>query len=268
MAFLLKTPMKKTNGYSYPFKFFYEEGSIGKTIEDFRKINLANEMINYPSNTMKKIDAILLNLSRYYPSIGEEFNANSAKERRMFFCENISNSREIKGLCSFLLELNYFQEKRPDVYTISVNGWKRIDELLTQELEIKQGFIAMSFDEEAEYISEIFSKVIYDCGYKPFRIDKKEHNNQIVPEILYEIKRSKFMVVDVTYPNYGAYYEAGFGEALGKQVIVCCRKDIFTSNDKPHFDIAQKSTVIWTDEEDLEKKLKKRIEATVGLEIQ
>ncbi|MCB6288245.1 hypothetical protein, partial [[Clostridium] scindens] len=53
----------------------------------------------------------------------------------------------------------------------------------------------------------------------------------------------------------------GYAEALGKEVIVCCCKENF----KPHFDIAQKSAVIWEDERDLEEKLFRRIEATVGL---
>ena len=34
---------------------------------------------------------------------------------------------------------------------------------------------------------------------------------------------------------------------------------------KPHFDIAQKSSIVWKDEVDLESRLYKRIEATVGL---
>ena len=72
-------------------------------------------------------------------------------------------------------------------------------------------------------------------------------------------------MVDVTVPNYGAYYEAGYAEALGKEVIICCREDIFKSDKKPHFDIAQKSLIIWEDEKDLENRLYKRIEATVGL---
>ncbi len=64
---------------------------------------------------------------------------------------------------------------------------------------------------------------------------------------------------------YGAYYEAGYAEALGKEVIICCREDIFNGDKKPHFDIAQKSSIVWKDEEDLENRLYKRIEATVGL---
>lgn len=264
-AFLLKTPKKKTKNYEYLFKFFYDKDSIGKAPEDRIKVNLANEMVNYPTNITEKIDAILLNLGHCYPSIGEEIKTALTKYRRMFFCESTSNVYEVSGICSFLLELNYFAKKGHSTYTISAHGWKRIEELLRQEHEIKQGFIAMSFEQEAQYIGEVFHKVITECGYNPCRIDEKEHNNQIVPEILYEIKRSKFMVVDVTVPNYGAYYEAGFGEALGKQVIVCCKDDVFDSPNKPHFDIAQKSTVIWKNPDDLKEKLKKRIEITVGL---
>lgn len=78
---------------------------------------------------------------------------------------------------------------------------------------------------------------------------------------MFEISRSKFVVVDITYPNYGAYYEAGYAEALGKEVIICCRDTDF----KPHFDIAQKSAIVWKDENDLEERLYRRIEATVGL---
>ena len=96
-------------------------------------------------------------------------------------------------------------------------------------------------------------------------IDEKEHNNQIVPEIFYEIERSKFMVVDVTYPNYGAYYEAGYAQALGKQVIICCRENEFRNADtRPHFDISQKSMIVWKDETELIERLKRRIEATVN----
>ena len=128
-----------------------------------------------------------------------------------------------------------------------------------------QGFIAMSFRNETKTISESFKNAISRCGYIPRRIDEKEHNNQIVPEILFEISRSKFVVVDVTYPNYGAYYEAGYAEALGKEVIICCRDKEFNGDSRPHFDIAQKSTIVWKDEDDLENRLYRRIEATVGL---
>ncbi len=126
----------------------------------------------------------------------------------------------------------------------------------------------MSFRNETATIRNSFKIAIEACGYAVKIIDEKEHNNQIVPEIFYEIERSKFIVVDVTYPNYGAYYEAGFAQALGKEVIVCCKKEAFENTsgkfERPHFDIAQKSMVLWEDEADLVSRLKRRIEATVS----
>ncbi len=263
-SILLKSSVKKVQGFEFPFKFFYEECSVGKPISEFDKINLASNMRDYPSNIIKRIESTLVNLSRKYPFVGQTI-VNFSKDARLFFCESDNLQEEIEGICSFLKELGYIEEKEIGVFIISANGWKKIGDLLEKENEIHQGFIAMSFASEARSIGEVFQEAIKESGYVPQRIDQKEHNNQIVPEIFYEISRSTFLVVDVTYPNYGAYYEAGYGEALKKQVIVCCRKDKFEGKDKPHFDIAQKSTIVWETEDELKQKLMKRIEATVGL---
>lgn len=56
-----------------------------------------------------------------------------------------------------------------------------------------------------------------------------------------------------------------YAQALGKEVIVCCKKEVFDSPDKrPHFDIAQKSMIIWQDENELIERLQRRIKATVN----
>ena len=47
----------------------------------------------------------------------------------------------------------------------------------------------------------------------------------------------------------------------------CCKNDVFEDKDRyvqPHFDIAQTSQIRWKNEEDLIKRLKKRIDSTVG----
>lgn len=50
----------------------------------------------------------------------------------------------------------------------------------------------------------------------------------------------------------------------GKEVIISCSKEAFDNPDqRPHFDILQKSLVVWEDEDDLKEKLQKRIKATV-----
>ena len=176
----------------------------------------------------------------------------------------VANAGKLRPVLTYKEAMELIEEypdMQVDDYTDKSNALE--EEHFKQE--IRQGFIAMSFGEETRSIREAFRQAITEAGYAVRIIDEKEHNNQIVPEIFYEIQRSKFVVVGVSVPNYGAYYEAGYAQALGKQVIICCREAEFHEKDKrPHFDIAQKSMIVWTDEEDLIARLKRRIEATVG----
>ena len=225
-------------------------------------------------NVADRIDKILLNLAYMYPSLSDTFNTiyfNEAKFR-LLYCESKNRLEEINGIFSVLMDSKYIElvpNNSNNEYVkecrITLAGWKRVAELRkTNELS-KQGFIAMSFDPQVKYIEDCFKKAISEAGYKPQIIKDKEHNNYIMPEIFYEIKQSRFVVVDITKPNYGAYYEAGYAQALGKEVIVCCKKEVYDNPDtKPHFDIAQKSMIIWKDEEDLIARLKNRIIATVN----
>ena len=70
--------------------------------------------------------------------------------------------------------------------------------------------------------------------------------------------------MDCSFPNYGAYYEAGIAAGCGKEVIITCSDDKFhDENNRPHFDIAQQSMVIWKDYDELKDKLINRIINTI-----
>lgn len=226
-------------------------------------VNLSNLFSNYPTQAIDVAHRTLLNYALRYPRFGDVI-CPSWNEKRLSF-EHEYNNNHSCGVMKLLLDLGYVKD--PDdneCYVITAAGWQKIDELRKEEQIVHQGFIAMSFREETKPIREAFRKAMVESGYSVAVIDEKEHNNQIVPEIFYEIERSKFVVVDVTYPNYGAYYEAGYAQALGKQVIICCRETEFQdTSTRPHFDISQKSMVVWKDETDLIQRLKRRIEATV-----
>lgn len=226
-------------------------------------VNLADSLKNYPDNVMDVAKRALMNLSIKFPNYGDTICCFK-KYRRMVFEHNTNNCNEL-GILQILTDLRYLKETNHEkIYTITAEGWKKIDELKKKNLIRKQAFIAMQFGDKTKSIRESFRKAISESGYSVKIIDEKEHNNQIVPEIFFEIEQSLFVVVDVTYPNLGAYYEAGYAQGLGKEVIVCCRKDNFDNQDtRPHFDIAQKSMIIWTDSEDLVSRLKRRIEATI-----
>ncbi len=88
----------------------------------------------------------------------------------------------------------------------------------------------------------------------------KDFNDEIVDEIISEIRKSKFIVADFTGNRGGVYYEAGFAKGLGLEVIFCCKKDDFKNM---HFDVNHKNYIVWETGEDLYNKLRKRISATI-----
>lgn len=124
----------------------------------------------------------------------------------------------------------------------------------------KKVFIAMSFDDSMEVARKNIVKAVEDGGYKAMLIDVKEHNNQIVPEIYREIEESAFVIADLTGQRGGVYYEAGYAVAKDKPLILSCKK---STEEKPHFDVAQINTIFWEDEGDLYSRLTKRIKATI-----
>lgn len=266
--FLQKRPLLIINGLECKYCFYSRRDSSMKYYSHPQAIDIEELMKDYPKTFMETMEKSLLNLSREFKDYGVMFSKGNKSLYHLLYASN--NRDTIEGQLQILLELGYLsciEKESIKSYCISASGWKRISELEHEE-DTKQGFIAMAFNDDTKLISDTFKKAIDKCGYIPKRIDEKEHNKQIVPEILFEISRSKFVVVDITYPNYGAYYEAGYAEALGKEVIICCRQREFQGGDnKPHFDIAQKSIVVWKDEEDLGERLYRRIEVTVGLNI-
>lgn len=257
-----KSPYINSCGYNYKYCFFYDEKTDDEQLVNLQKVNVAGLMKSYPKTFMDKMEKGLFNLSKRYPTYGYKFSSDF-EMTHLLYCEGVEYATEVTGILEILCELGYLVHDLSS-YCISAKGWEKVSEMERSESN-SQGFIAMAFGNETKEISDAFKRIINKCGYLPRRIDEKEHNNQIVPEILFEISRSKFVVVDITYPNYGAYYEAGYAEALGKEVIICCRDKEFNGENKPHFDIAQKSTIVWKDEADLEERLYRRIEATVGL---
>ena len=59
------------------------------------------------------------------------------------------------------------------------------------------------------------------------------------------LRRARFVVADLTHDeNYGAYWESGFAEGLGKPVIYTCEANHWEAR-KSHFDTNHLTTVIW-----------------------
>ena len=151
--------------------------------------------------------------------------------------------------------------------TVTIDGYSRIGDLDTK-IDSAQAFVAMWFSDETQKMyEEGIIPAIKDAGYKPMRIDRKPDLDKIDDEIIKEIRRSLFLVADMTHGKCGArggvYYEAGFAYGLGKSVIFTCREDMI---EKVHFDTRQYAHILWKEEElgELRKQLCSRILARIG----
>lgn len=149
-------------------------------------------------------------------------------------------------------------------YKITATGWAKLDKLKSIGADSLQGFVAMWFDDSMQEIYDtIISEAIIDSGYRPHRVDQREHNDKIDDEIISQIKRSRFVLADFTGHRGGVYFEAGFAKGLGLEVIWTCREDDIQ---ELHFDIRQYNCIIWSNDklDEFRKKINFRIESVLG----
>ena len=149
---------------------------------------------------------------------------------------------------------------------LTVAGYARLAELEKTNVVSSRAFVAMWFDPSMHDVWEGGFKIaIREAGYKPIRIDQREHVNKICDEIVAEIRKARFVVADFTHGGSGVrggvYYEAGFAHGLDIPVIFTCRADMLN---EIHFDTRQFNHITWEDPEELKKKLADRIAAVIG----
>jgi nucleoside 2-deoxyribosyltransferase len=134
--------------------------------------------------------------------------------------------------------------------------------VITLALKIVLGnnvFVVMSFRKESDDTYGTIERVCRDYRFEPDRTDKNATTDRIYNRIVQGIRRAAFVVADVTFGCVNVYYELGFAEALGKDVIVVAKvgtKLPFDTNDIP--------TAFFLDQTRLEEALRLRIERLTG----
>ena len=246
---------------------------------------LSNENVEnwYPKSFAEKIDKIMLYLSKCIKHIGDDIVLNSEEAFSALFVDRYDYNeteykyipRDLSGIkkqarymLEYLASRNYIHQSKNanwwndtnDSITLSLlpDGYARIDELQKNTANGKNVLVAMKFGNDTKELREAIRSGISQAGYIAIFIDEVQHNDFITPELLKYIRNSKFVVVDLTHKNNGAYFEEGYAMGLGKPVIQLCKNGVSL-----HFDIAQKNTIMWDNETDIPLRLKNRIIATI-----
>ena len=251
-----------------------------------RPVHMDADIISawYPKSFSERIDLILIYINSRIPHIGQFVILGMQEVFSMLFIDrkeyipsaisenngdwNWREDTDCEDEAYYMLD--YLQKNLYIEYRGCVNeddwielrltpeGYARIDMLQKNTARGRNVLVAMKFGDDTKPLREAIRKGITEAGYFAVFIDEVQHNDFITPELLKYISDSKFVVVDLTHQNNGAYFEEGYAIGLGKPVIQLCQKDAIL-----HFDIAQKNTIMWDTVESIPLMLKNRIVATI-----
>lgn len=123
-------------------------------------------------------------------------------------------------------------------------------------------FIMMHMDNdiaENEKIKEAIKEVCERFGLNAKRADEIEHQDKITDVVLEYIRRSEYLIADLTNGRPNVYYEVGYAHAFNKKPILFRKKGT-----KIHFDLLVHNVPDYKDIDDFKKKLTNRIMAILG----
>jgi len=122
----------------------------------------------------------------------------------------------------------------------------------------KQIFVIMKIsDKELDSAYELAIKPLGNrFGYKIFRIDDIHDSSVITDQIISSIAESEIIIADLTRERPNCYYETGFAQALGKELVLTIKK-----GERKHFDLASHRFIEWETAVELKRELEERLEA-------
>lgn len=112
---------------------------------------------------------------------------------------------------------------------LTLDGWEQYEAEKRGGFDGNYGFLAMQFDDDLDcFVKEVVKPAVKEeLGYDLFDMRDVGRAGLIDNNMRVRIRDAKFVIVDLTHDNNGAYWEAGYAEGLGKPVIYICEKEKF-----------------------------------------
>jgi hypothetical protein len=141
---------------------------------------------------------------------------------------------------------------------LTFEGWLAFENIASGKTTGRRAFMAMPFnkpDLDTEWYPKL-QKAVGQTGFTLLRVDEHAKPGLIDIVMQERIREARFLIVELTHANLGAYWEAGFATGLGKPVIYTLRK-----GEKAHFDVEHWLRIEW-DPENMIDALE-RVKATI-----
>jgi nucleoside 2-deoxyribosyltransferase len=242
---------------------------------------------------IEKMDITLQILGHSIKNVSDNYMVNYQNDYPLFHC---INPGELMRLIEFLHDYQWIKNVENGSFNAAGNlfitpkGYEKLRDLKRINVDSRQCFVAMWFSDE---LMDVYDKAIkpaieytedgdLEPRFKALLISQKEHTNDINDEIISEIRRSRFMICDLTGYRGGVYWEAGFAYGLGLEVFYTCKEDWVNSKDLDlydkdrkkvsykqegiHFDLEHRNRISWSpnDLPKFKEQLTNRIKAIIA----
>lgn len=180
------------------------------------------------------------------------------------------NPKGAKFIKDYLIQYGYIKEfhnipnrgiENSDLQ-LTFEGWNKYFDLKRGAVNSKKAFMAMAFRDDLTPFCKKLHDAVNETGFRLERVDESRTVNEkgqqidvIDNKIMVDILTSRFVIADLSYANPGVYWEAGYAQGLGKNVIYTCRKDHFEAKEdeenykyKPHFDVNHRIIIPWEED--------------------
>jgi hypothetical protein len=134
-----------------------------------------------------------------------------------------------------------------------------LSERLIRSTEV---FVIISFSDEGHLLDayDTFVRVCDKRGLKAYKVDDHlDAQRRIIPSIIEGIRRSAFVIADVSELKPNVLWELGYAQALSKDVITTAKEGTTLP-----FDIADVPTQFWDSQRCLSEKLEQSIDRLIG----
>ena len=175
-----------------------------------------------------------------------------------------SDDKEVAELLDYLAELGFIRKKEnmrgPFHVAISPQGFVHLDTNREISPQSKQGYVVLGVSEDMRQVfNEAIAPAISGAGYEPYKLA----NPEISDEAVSAIRRSRFLLADLSSQAAPVYYQAGLATGLGLCVLLTCKED--AAANLP-IELGAYSVILWRPDNlaSFKLRLQNRIEAILG----
>lgn len=221
-----------------------------------------------------RLDMFLYGLAVMTKYVGAQLLMRKEQQRSAMFIRRYTDeglavpSHEIDVQVAFkqqyLVNMKYVEIIRDEaakgaLFRLLPEGWKRVEMLNASNAARRSTMLAICHTPQNDTLLEVIREAVQEAGFTPIMAQEDtEQYTPLSPEALFQIRQARFMVADLTDQCHDVFFETGYALGLGKPVIQICNEATFKNSELlcPH-------TVFYQNLDDLKRRLKERINATI-----